>query len=121
MVKVGEGCNIGVECLGIAEVMNPHVVHNSLDEDLDATLSGLMGLVVLNQGGPCSFGANAVNKRSFRVDCRVIARRPGSWAYKGSAVGVKIPVRTGNESPEVVNAIDVVAGGLEKVRQDGIR
>jgi hypothetical protein len=50
MVKDGKGCNIGVECLGIAEVTNLHVVHYSLDEDLDTALSGLVGLVVLNQG-----------------------------------------------------------------------
>ncbi len=33
---------------------------------------------------------------------------------------VKIPIRTGNNSPEVVDAIDMVVGGLEKDRQDGI-
>jgi hypothetical protein len=73
MVKDDKGCNVGVEHLGIAEVLNPHVVHNSPDEDLDATLSGLVSLVVLNQGAPGGFGTNAVNARSFRVDRRVIA------------------------------------------------
>jgi hypothetical protein len=38
MVKDVKGCNIGVECLGIAMVV-------SLDEDLDAMLSGLVGFV----------------------------------------------------------------------------
>jgi hypothetical protein len=48
MVIEGKGCNIGVEHLGIAEVTNPRGVHNSLDEDLDAALSGLINLIVLN-------------------------------------------------------------------------
>jgi hypothetical protein len=120
MVKEGKGCNIRVECLGIAKVTNPRVVHNSLDEDLDAMLSGLISLVVLNHGGPGSFGANAVDARSFHADVRVIARRTGGWAYKGSAIVVKIPVHAGNESPEVVDTIDAVVGGLEKDRQDGV-
>ena len=48
MVKDGEGCNIGVECLGIAKVANPCLVYYGLNEDLDAMLSGLVGLVVLD-------------------------------------------------------------------------
>ncbi len=48
MVKDGEGCNIGVECLGVVEVANPRFFHYSLNEDLDALLSGLISLVVLN-------------------------------------------------------------------------
>ncbi len=52
MVKEGEGYNVGVEHLGIAEVTNPCVVHNSLNEDLDAVLSVLISLIVLNQGDP---------------------------------------------------------------------
>jgi hypothetical protein len=48
MVKVGEGCNIRVEHLGIAEVINPCIIHNSLNEDLDAVLSGLISIVVPN-------------------------------------------------------------------------
>ncbi len=48
MVKDGGGCNIGVEHLGIAEVVNSHVVYYGLNEDLDAALSGLVGLVVLD-------------------------------------------------------------------------
>ncbi len=48
MVKDGKGCNVGVECLGISEVANPRFLHYSLNEDLDAALSGLVGLVVLN-------------------------------------------------------------------------
>jgi hypothetical protein len=48
MVKDGKGCNIGVEHLGIAEVANPYVVYYGLDKDLDAGLSGLVGLVVLD-------------------------------------------------------------------------
>jgi hypothetical protein len=121
MVKDGKGCNVGVKRLGIAEVANPRFVHNSLNEDFDAALSGLGSLLVLNQGSPGSFGANAVDARSFRVDCRVIACQTSGWAYKGSAVVVKIPIRAGNESPEVADAIDAVKGGLEKDRQDGIR
>jgi hypothetical protein len=89
MVKDGRGCNIGVEHLRMAEVTNPHVIHYSLDEDIDATLSSLVGLVVLNQGGPGGFGANAVNVRSFCIDCWVIAGQTGGWAYKGGVVVVK--------------------------------
>ncbi len=33
---------------------------------------------------------------------------------------VEVPVSVGNESPEVVDAVDTVVGGLEKDRQDGI-
>jgi hypothetical protein len=44
----------------------------------------------------------------------------GGWGYKGSTVVVKIPIFTGNESPEVVDAVDAVVGGLEKDRQDGV-
>jgi hypothetical protein len=47
MVKDGKGCYVGVERLRIVKVANPHVVYYSLDEDLDTTLSGLVGLVVL--------------------------------------------------------------------------
>jgi hypothetical protein len=47
MVEDGKGCNIGVKRLGIAKVANPRVVYNGLDEDLDAALSGLVGLLVL--------------------------------------------------------------------------
>jgi hypothetical protein len=119
MVKEGKSCNVGVERLGIVEVTDPIVVYNILDEDLDVALSSLISLVVLNQGGPGCFGANAVDARSFRV-VRVPARRMDGWAYEGSAIVVKIPVGTGNESPEVVDAINMVVGGLEKNRQDGI-
>jgi hypothetical protein len=48
MVEDGEGCNIGVERLGIAKVANPRVVYYGLDEDLDAVLSGFVGLIVLD-------------------------------------------------------------------------
>ena len=64
---------------------------------------------------------HVVNMRSFCVDCRAIARRMGGWAYKESAKVMKIAVCTGNKSPEVVDAVDVAVGGLEKDRQDGIR
>ncbi len=47
MVEDGKGCYVGVKCLGIAKVANPHFIYNSLNEDLDAMLSGLVGLVVL--------------------------------------------------------------------------
>jgi hypothetical protein len=33
---------------------------------------------------------------------------------------MKIAVHAGNESPEVLDNIDVVVGGLDKDRQDGI-
>jgi hypothetical protein len=109
-----------VESRGISKVANPRVLHSSLDEDLDTTLSNLISLVVLDLGSPSSFGMHAVDERSFRIDCRVIARQTGGQAYKGSAVVVEVPVRIGNESPEVVDAIDVVVGGLEKDRGGGI-
>ncbi len=48
MVKDGEGCYVGVERLGIMKVANPRVIYYGLDEDLDAALSGLVGLVVLD-------------------------------------------------------------------------
>ncbi len=48
MVKDGKGCNVEVERLGIAEAANSHVVYYGLNEDLDAVLSGLVGLVVLD-------------------------------------------------------------------------
>jgi hypothetical protein len=48
MVKDGKGCNIGVERLRIAKVASPHVIYYGLDEDLDAALSGLVGLLVLD-------------------------------------------------------------------------
>ncbi len=47
MVEDGKGCYVGVKRLGIAKVANPHVIYNGLDEDLDTTLSGLIGLLVL--------------------------------------------------------------------------
>jgi hypothetical protein len=49
MVEDGEGCNVGVEHLGILEIANPCVIHNSLDEDLETTLSSLVSLVVLRR------------------------------------------------------------------------
>jgi hypothetical protein len=48
MVKDGKGCNVGVEHLGIVKVANPRVVYHGLDEDLDAMLSSLVGLIVLD-------------------------------------------------------------------------
>ncbi len=44
----------------------------------------------------------------------------GGWAYKESAVVVKIAIRAGNKSPQVVDAVDAVVGGLEKDRQDDV-
>jgi hypothetical protein len=82
--------------------------------------SGLISLVFLDLGGPGSFGANAVDTRSFRIDCQVIAHQTVGWACKRGAVVVEVPVQIGNESPEVVDAIYAVVGGLEKNRQDGI-
>jgi hypothetical protein len=48
MVKDGKGCNVGVERLGIAKVANPRVIYYPLNKDLDAALSYLVGLVVLD-------------------------------------------------------------------------
>jgi hypothetical protein len=48
MVKDGKGCNIGVERLGIAKIAYPCDVYYGLNEDLDAMLSSLVGLVVLS-------------------------------------------------------------------------
>jgi hypothetical protein len=48
MVKDGKGFYFIVEHLGIAKVANPCVIYYGLDEDLDAALSGLVGLVVLD-------------------------------------------------------------------------
>ncbi len=62
---------------------------------------------------------NTVNARSFHVDCRVIEGQTGGWTYEGSAVVVEIAIHTGNKSPQVVDAVDVVVGGLKKDRQDG--
>jgi hypothetical protein len=88
MVEDVGGCKVGVKSLGIAKVMNPPVIYNSLNKNLDAAPSGLVGLVVLKQGSPGSFGANAVDGRSFRGDRQVVTGRTGGWAYKGSAVMV---------------------------------
>jgi hypothetical protein len=57
---------------------------------------------------------------SISQHCRVIAGRTGGWAYKGSAIVVKIVIRAGNKAPQVVDTVDVVVGGLEKDRQDGV-
>jgi hypothetical protein len=46
MVEDGEGCYVGVKRLGIVKVANPRVVYYGLNEDLDATLSGLMCVCV---------------------------------------------------------------------------
>jgi hypothetical protein len=59
---------------------------------------------------------NAVNARSFFVDSRVIAGQTGGWAYKGSAIMVKKPICACSKSPEVLDAVDTVVGGLEKDR-----
>jgi hypothetical protein len=47
MVEDGKGCYVGVKRLGIVKVANLHVVYYGLNEDLDAALSDLVGLVVL--------------------------------------------------------------------------
>jgi hypothetical protein len=39
----------------------------------------------------------------------------GGWAYKGSVLVVKVPVHVGNESPEVVDAADVVEVALRRI------
>jgi hypothetical protein len=120
MVEDVEGCNVGVKHLGIAKVANPRVVYNSLDKNLDAALSGLIGLVVLKQGSPGGFGANTVDARSFRSDCRAVTGRTGDWVYKGSAVMVEIAICAGNKAPQVVDTVDAVIGCFEKDRQDGV-
>ncbi len=120
MVEDVKGHNVGVKHLKIAKVANPRVIYNSLNKNLDAALSGLVGLVVLKQGSPGGFGAKAVDARSFRGDPRVVTGRTGGWAYKGSAVMVEIAIRAGNKAPQVVDTIDAVVGCLEKDRQDGV-
>ncbi len=120
MVEDVEGCYAGVKHLKIAKVANPCVVYNSLDEDLDAVLSGLISLVVLNQGSPGGFGANAINARGFCCDCRVVTGRMGGWAYKGSTIVMEIAICAGNKAPQVVDAVDTVVGYLEKDWQDGV-
>ncbi len=112
MVEDVEGCNVGVKCLGIAKVANPRVIYNSLDEDFDTALSSLVNLVVLNQGGPGSFGTNTIDARSFWDDRQVVIGQAGGWAYEGSAVVMEIAIRAGNKAPQVVDAIDAVIGGL---------
>jgi hypothetical protein len=114
MVKGGKGCNIGVKGFGIAEVKNPRDHHSSLNEDLDASLRGLRSLIVLDLCSPSSFGADTFDVRSFRVDDHVIAPWTGGWAYKKSAIVVKVPVRVGDESPEVVDIVVMVIGDFEK-------
>jgi hypothetical protein len=47
MVEDGKGCCFGVKHLWIAKVANPRAVYYGLNEDLDAALSSLVGLVVL--------------------------------------------------------------------------
>jgi hypothetical protein len=95
-------------------------LHNSLDEDLVAMLSGLISLIVLDLGGPSSFGVHMVNARSFHLARRVVAYWTGGWAYKRSILVVEVPVRVGSKPPEVVHAVDMVVGGLERDRRDGI-
>jgi hypothetical protein len=46
MIKDGKGCNVVVERLKIVKVANPCVIYYGLNEDLDATLNGL--IVVLD-------------------------------------------------------------------------
>ncbi len=93
--------------------MNPGVLHSSLDEDLDVMLSG-------KPRSFKSFDVHAVDARSFRVDCQVIACQTGGWVYKGSTVVIEVPVHVGNKTPQVVYAIDAVVGELEKDKRDGI-
>ncbi len=100
--------------------MNPHVIYNSLDENLEAMLSGLVSLIALKQSLPGGFGANVADARSFRGDRRVITGRTGGWACKGSTVIVEIAFRTGNKAPQVVDPVDAVVGCIEKDWQDGI-
>jgi hypothetical protein len=120
MVEDVEGCNVGAKHLRIAKVANPHVVYNNLDEDLDAALSSLISLVVFNQGGPGGLGANAINARSFCGDPRIVTGRAGGWAYEGSAVVMEIATHAGNKAPQVVDAVDMVVGCLEKDWRDGV-
>jgi hypothetical protein len=120
MVEEGKGCNVRVKSPWIAKVVNLRVFHNSLNEDLDAKLSGLISLVVLDLGGPGGSGANMVSARSFCIDCWVVACQTGGSAHEGSAIVVKVPVRDGNESPEVVDTVDAVVGRLEKNGRNGI-
>jgi hypothetical protein len=93
--------------------MNPHVRHSSLNEDLYNMRSGRISLIVLDLGGPSSFGVDAFDAGSFCIDVWVVAHQTGSWAYKGSAVVVEVPVCVGNESPEVVDVADMVVDGFQ--------
>jgi hypothetical protein len=115
MVEDVKGCNVVVNHLGIAKITNPRVVYNSLDKNLDATLSSLVGVVALKQGSSGSFGANTVDARRFCGDRWVITDRTGGWAYKGSAVMVKKAICTGNKAPQVVDAIDAVVRRIGKM------
>ncbi len=47
MVEDGKGCYVGVKRLKIVKVANPRVIYYGHGEDLDAVLSGLVGIVVL--------------------------------------------------------------------------
>jgi hypothetical protein len=120
MVKEGKGCNVGVKGLGNAKVANSRVFHNSLNEDLDAMLSSLISLIVLDLGSPSGFSTNAADARSFCIDHWVVACRTGGRAHKGSAVVMEVPVCIGDKSLEVVNSIDAVIDRLEKDGRDGI-
>ena len=98
-------------------------IHVSFTTALIKTLtlrSAASGLVVLKQGSPGGFGANVVDARSFRGDCRVVTGWTGSWTYEGSAVMAEIAIRAGNKAPQVVDAVDAVIGCLEKDWQDGV-
>ena len=116
----GKGCNVGVKCLRIVEITSPRVHDNSLDEDPDAALSSLMSLVVLDPGGPGSFGMDTFNATHVIGDVWVLAHRTGSWVYKGSAAVLEVPIHTSVKSPEVVDTIDTTVQCLEEYGQDGI-
>jgi hypothetical protein len=47
MVEDGKGCYVGVKYLGIVKVPNLRDIYYSLNEDIDAALSSLVGLIVL--------------------------------------------------------------------------
>ncbi len=98
MVEDVEGCNVGVKRSGIVKVVNPRVVYHSIDENLDAALSSLVSLFVLNQYSPEVFGANKVDARSFHGDCWVVTGQAGAWAYEGSTIMVEIAICSGNKA-----------------------
>ena len=121
MVEDFEGCDIGVERLGIAQVANPGVLDYSLDEGLDAGLGHFIGLVgVLDVGGPGGFRTSVFNARCVVSNVRVIDHWTGGWAYEGEAIVVEVPVGVSNEPPEILDAVGAIVHDLEEDGRKGV-